>query len=744
MADRVQSNQVQTRTKHFEGWLLKWTNYVSGYRDRWFVLEDGVLTYYRSKEEMNHTNRGAILLRGATISHGPDRFSFIISTGAMEFYLRAKDEKLRAKWITVLELAKQRSRESQSTPQAAEVMKKIAPPASLSSGLSQPRSQDDTMSDDQGLDTDDDYGDDEILEINERAFSESLGAFRDALNESQQYFTGHGNRVKALHDKFGDDPEVAGLCKYLTLVDKHIGKLQTSCDDFMSDMKSQHRDFLRIQRAHERKKRSLEKALRDLARQHTALEVRAASTIQKEKAKSLASIAGDFDQDTAEFYDAMEQAEEEMVHVVMPTSEKPELEEEEDEFEDATDDHHAEKGHRRQLSTASMRKRTSEGDYPPLPVEPFKGERRRTVKLKVASSVSLWGVMKNCIGKDLSKIPMPVFFNEPTSFLQRLSEDLEYAEILHRAAEEQDTALRMALVACFTVSPYNSTATRVGKPFNPLLGETYEADRRADKGWWYVSEQVSHHPPISAMHAEAKHWTLNQCFAMSSKFRGKYLQIIPLNTTYLKFQEFDEEYQWRKVDTFVHNIIVGKLWVDNTGTMEITERRNGCLCRMKFHAYSFFASTEMVRRVEGEVLDSSGKVCYRLDGYWDKYMDVIALDGSRERVWQVNPFPPNYEKIYGFTYHACTLNELEAGVAPTDSRLRPDQRLMEEGELDRADQEKHRLEEKQRASRRKREETGAKWQNTWFEKVRDNEWVYKGGYWEMKADGNWKGVPDIF
>ncbi len=36
----------------------------------------------------------------------------------------------------------------------------------------------------------------------------------------------------------------------------------------------------------------------------------------------------------------------------------------------------------------------------------------------------------------------------------------------------------------------------------------------------------------------------------------------------------------------------------------------------------------------------------------------------------------------------CELNEMEEGVAPTDSRLRPDQRLMEEGRWDEANVEK--------------------------------------------------------
>lgn len=32
---------------HFRGWLLKWTNYIKGYQKRWFVLSNGLLSYYR-------------------------------------------------------------------------------------------------------------------------------------------------------------------------------------------------------------------------------------------------------------------------------------------------------------------------------------------------------------------------------------------------------------------------------------------------------------------------------------------------------------------------------------------------------------------------------------------------------------------------------------------------------------------------------------------------------------------------
>lgn len=63
----------------------------------------------------------------------------------------------------------------------------------------------------------------------------------------------------------------------------------------------------------------------------------------------------------------------------------------------------------------------------------------------------------------------------------------------------------------------------------------------------------------------------------------------------------------------------------------------------------------------------------------------------------------NAENMHFFSSLALTLNEPEEGVAPTDSRLRPDQRLMEAGLWDEANTQKQRLEERQRQERKKRE-----------------------------------------
>ena len=51
---------------------------------------------------------------------------------------------------------------------------------------------------------------------------------------------------------------------------------------------------------------------------------------------------------------------------------------------------------------------------------------------QVEKSVGLWSIIKECVGKDLTRVCLPVFFNEPLSALQKSAEDLEYAELLDK------------------------------------------------------------------------------------------------------------------------------------------------------------------------------------------------------------------------------------------------------------------------------------------------------------------------
>lgn len=89
-------------------------------------------------------------------------------------------------------------------------------------------------------------------------------------------------------------------------------------------------------------------------------------------------------------------------------------------------------------------------------------------------SIKFVSLLKDMIGKDLTKIAFPVTFNEPLSMLQNLCENLEYSEILDQADSFSNSCERLAYVMVFAASGISATINRVKKPFNPILGETFE------------------------------------------------------------------------------------------------------------------------------------------------------------------------------------------------------------------------------------------------------------------------------
>lgn len=64
-------------------------------------------------------------------------------------------------------------------------------------------------------------------------------------------------------------------------------------------------------------------------------------------------------------------------------------------------------------------------------------ERRKNLPapLEKEKSISLWSLIKDNVGKDLTRVCLPVYFNEPLSSLQKCFEELEYSYLLDQAYE---------------------------------------------------------------------------------------------------------------------------------------------------------------------------------------------------------------------------------------------------------------------------------------------------------------------
>ncbi|XP_075685636.1 oxysterol-binding protein-related protein 6 isoform X4 [Rhinoderma darwinii] len=356
------------------------------------------------------------------------------------------------------------------------------------------------------------------------------------------------------------------------------------------------------------------------------------------------------------------------------------------------------------------------------------------------SNINLWNILRNNIGKDLSKVSMPVELNEPLNTLQHLCEELEYSELLDKAAETDDPHERMALIAAFAVSGYAATYYRAGsKPFNPVLGETYECIRE-DKGFRFFSEQVSHHPPISACHCESKNFVFWQDVRWKNKFWGKSMEILPFGTVNVTLPKYGDCYVWNKVTTCIHNILSGRRWIEHYGEITIRNTRSSTFtCKMTFIKGNYWSSN--VNEIHGVVMDQEGKVVHRLFGKWHEALYCGDAPAAK-CIWRPGSMPTNYELYYGFTRFAIELNDLDPVMREflpkTDARFRPDQRLLEEGNVGAAGAEKQRIEEIQRTRRKYLDDNHIEHVPKYFRKVVDTHnketWVSNDTYWELRKD----------
>ncbi|KAG8447127.1 hypothetical protein GDO86_014545 [Hymenochirus boettgeri] len=389
---------------------------------------------------------------------------------------------------------------------------------------------------------------------------------------------------------------------------------------------------------------------------------------------------------------------------------------------------------------------------------------------------------------------MPIVFNEPLSFLQRITEYMEHTYMINKACSYSDPMLRMQAVAAFAVSAVASQWERTGKPFNPLLGETFELTRD-DLGFRFISEQVSHHPPVSAFYAEGlnKDFIFHGSIYPKLKFWGKSVEAEPRGTNTLELLKHKEVYTWINPTCCVHNVIIGKLWIEQYGTVEILNHTSGDKCVLTFKPCGLFGKE--LHRVEGYIQDKNKKkllcmiygngqnVCGpsiqprtiltksrrgwikgpkqndedevekksendEADDMPEIQETVQVIPGSK-LLWRITSRPSNSVQMYNFTHFAVSLNELdkkmESLLAPTDCRLRPDIRSMENGDMDMASKEKERLEEKQREARRERAKSNEEWQTRWFTQgtnphTRSPDWIYTGRYF----DRNFTDCPDIY
>lgn len=345
---------------------------------------------------------------------------------------------------------------------------------------------------------------------------------------------------------------------------------------------------------------------------------------------------------------------------------------------------------------------------------------------------SLIGMLRKNVGKDLSSISFGVEFNEPLSLLQRMAEECEYTELLRLAAVARDSIERLTHVAAFAVSQYANGKHRTSrKPYNPLLGETFELIRE-DEQVYFISEKVHHHPPILACHANGQGFVYDSTSAAKNKLSGMSLEIQPLGKQSVTLTTTGETYTWSRPSSFMRNLVAGTKYLETIGDLILTSS-TGEKCVITFHAAGW---TGKGNQVTGICYGRDGSKQAFIEGSWDAGLSVRygTHKDPPHSLWKVNPWTANYAQNYGMTTFGLQLNQIPPDadtIAPSDSRFRPDQRLLEEGKMVEADRIKKELEDQQR----QRKADGKDMNARWFTSVGKNEWLYTGSYWEDKEKG---------
>ena len=165
---------------------------------------------------------------------------------------------------------------------------------------------------------------------------------------------------------------------------------------------------------------------------------------------------------------------------------------------------------------------------------------------------------------------------------------MEYNFLLDLACKEQDPVKRHALVAVHMITTLTICERTTSKPFNPLLGETFEF---VNDDFEYLAEQVTHHPPVTACYCRGK--KNNYIFETNQKenikFGGKCLLITQQFRSFVNLPDFNERYEVEFPVMSMHNLVIGKSYFDLGETMKIHKEGTDQKALINFIRRGWFA-----------------------------------------------------------------------------------------------------------------------------------------------------------
>ena len=728
-----------------EGKLLKWTNYFSGWKERIFNLKGPLLYYYYGPKELP---RGKIHLGLSSIVNDEKNDFFEINTGSNIIFLKPNTKEERNKWITALTKAK------------LEGEKSIRQILQRAKGLGNGSQE---------------YKDLILPELSYDHELEQLNTAITRVKMDNQYlfdFLEKKNikdpELKILLERYQNDFEILKKC--VECFDP-IGGSSTNNDIILNPNKKivrnssyenlNENNINNINNNNDYNQMILKNAPRGSLSKYPNREEDDYSVANDEYKNEPLICSGEefYDMDEDNNYDSNNYPKSSQIQI--NTNKRKLNNNYNNNYNNNNYNHKKESSNhindfnnnvypnqsinmKNYISTTIQNKNSKNKYYDPL----YDYPRRTSLPAKKKDlGLNVWKVFKSAVGKDLSRFGVPVFFNEPLSSLQKFCEPFQYAYLLNTAAKEPNPYIRLAKTALFCIGQFVQNNGRQTKFFNPLLYETYEYVDN-EQNFRYMAEQVSHHPAISAYYAEGDGWNIyaNTNAIIKFSIAGR-LDVDALGKTYVTYTDFDDINAFTKPKVVVRNLIFGTIDIDVEGKFEVTNEM-GDKCEVEMVP----STSGQKGVVRGEIKDINGDIKFTLGGNWQDSLYIINKEtGEKTNLWKIIPslgkedyyFPP-----YVFDLNNLT-EDMKKVLPPTDSRFRPDQRLMEYQDIDKAGDEKHRLEEAQRARAKKYKAEGFIPKPLYFDETYDDLsgeliYKYKGNYWDKRNRHDFDDLPKIY
>lgn len=240
-------------------------------------------------------------------------------------------------------------------------------------------------------------------------------------------------------------------------------------------------------------------------------------------------------------------------------------------------------------------------------------------------------------GMDLSRITLPTFILEKKSMLERITNFFQIPDMLLKANRTSDDVERFVSVLAWYLASWHIAPKAVKKPLNPVLGETFNCyweNISDDCSAYYISEQVSHHPPKSSyfyLVPEAK-IKVDGILIPKSRFLGNSSAAMMEGWAHLTLGEHENEvYEMNQPNVYCRGILFGKMKMELGDHMYVKCRKTGLEADIDFKTKGFISGT--YDAIEGVIKNSkTSEVLYQITGKWNEVMEIKDLKTGKKRV----------------------------------------------------------------------------------------------------------------